>query len=67
MKKYSSEARELLSTMEQYDVKAGGNDTTIVISPNICVTPCATCVNCNTQCAICIGCVACTTWVASSK
>lgn len=65
MKKYSSEARELLSTMEQYDVKAGGNDTTIVISPNICLTNYSTCINCNTECAICIGCVACRTLVAS--
>lgn len=65
MKKYSSEARELLSTMEQHDVKAGGNNTTIVISPTICTSICATCVGCTSECAVCVGCTACTSWVMS--
>lgn len=62
MKKYSSEARELLSTMEQYDVKAGGNgDTTIIVSPTICVNICGSCVGCTTDCTVCVGCTMCTT------
>lgn len=64
MKEYSSEARELLSTMEQYDIKAGG-DTTIVISPTICTSICAACVGCTSECAVCVGCTACTTRVMS--
>jgi hypothetical protein len=62
MEKYSSEARELLSTMEQYDVKAGG-DTIITISPTICTTVCGSCVGCTAECAVCVGCTTCTTRV----
>ena len=60
MKKYSSEARELLSNMEQYEVKAGGENGGVT-PPNLCVTICATCVSCVTSCAVCAKCVTCTT------
>lgn len=69
MKKYSTEARELLSTMEQYEIKAGGEDdgdgTVIVIKPNICTTVCTTCTFCTNECTLCTTCTSCTTKIAS--
>lgn len=55
MKNFSHEARELLSSIELYEIKAGA-------SPNaqICNFMCATCVGCTTACTSCIGCTSCT-------
>lgn len=55
MKKYSNEARELLSAVELYDIKAGGgNNGQIPTQQPTCGVMCATCIGCTT-------CMACTT------
>lgn len=57
MKKYSVEARELLSSIELYDIKAGtgGPSTgeTPQQPPMVCGVICTTCVGCTTSCTAC--------------
>lgn len=52
MKKYSDEARELLSAVELYDIKAG--ESTAPPTPPTCGILCSTCVGCTT-CTLCIS------------
>lgn len=51
MKKYSIEARELLSDVELYEIKAGAGESleTIKQEPT-----------CGVMCASCVGCTSCT-------
>lgn len=55
MKKYSIEARELLSETELYEIKAGGDDDMgATRDPPTCGVICATCIGC-------VSCMACST------
>lgn len=54
MKKYSIEARELLSAVELYNIKAGGGGKDKQIAPQP-EKP-----TCGVMCASCVGCTSCT-------
>lgn len=54
MRKYSVEAKELLSSMELYEIKAGASDK---ISKDLESSDCALC----SSCLACTSCTACTT------
>lgn len=54
MKKYSTEAKELLTNAELYEIKAGtsgrdGDDQ----QPDACTLLCSTCIGCTTSCLAC--------------
>lgn len=51
MKKYSIEARELLSAVELYDIKAGGGENKQISTQQP---------TCGVMCASCVGCTSCT-------
>lgn len=55
MKKISDEARELLSAVELYDIKAGGGPTDQPVTGQqpVCGIMCATCIACTT-CTTCL-------------
>ncbi|WP_157766258.1 hypothetical protein [Prevotella intermedia] len=53
MKKYSVEAKELLSSMELYEIKAGTNDK---VSKEVELSDCTICASC----LACTSCMACT-------
>lgn len=55
MKKYSIEARELLSAAELYDIKAGGGETKQISQATQEPT-------CGVMCASCVGCTS--LWLA---
>ena len=52
MKKYSTEARELLSSIELYNIKAGGGNEPETGDESTDCTFCSTCIGC-TSCTIC--------------
>lgn len=51
MKKYSNEARELLSSIELYDIKAGSGQQGP--PPPACGVLCTTCIGCSVTCTAC--------------
>lgn len=51
MKKYSAEAKELLTTVELYEIKAGTSGRSAPEEPT-CKIACVSCVGC-TQCLTC--------------
>lgn len=53
MKKYSSEARELLSSIELFEIKAGKEEQTNT-TPDTSCTVCATCIGCSSSCTACV-------------
>lgn len=58
--KYSLEAKELLTSAEKYEIKAGGN-----VQPGHCSMCASACsLACSTTCTACSKCTACTHMVA---
>lgn len=51
MKKYSIEAKELLTTVELYEIKAGATEKADSLQPS-CGVMCSSCVGC-TSCMAC--------------
>lgn len=62
MKKYSKEAKELLSTMELYEIKGGGDGPIKIEFCNTSCTICNDCTGCAVDCTACTStCTVCTT------